>query len=496
MNSWHFPWLELAILFPLLGAGWVSFLRDADRARKWFLVFSGSALLWVLLAWHGFATEPGALAVESGSFLSGLLGPGFFQMDVLNAPLLALTALLYVLTAFSKTRTSVRRFSFAWTLGAMSVTLAMLGCQKPWGVITFLAIGVLPPLVELRARHKPTGVFITHMAVFLGLLILGWTGVEACGATGPYPWWVVLPIAVAILIRSGIAPFHCWITDLFEHSTFGTALLFITPMSGAYAAVRLLFPIAPEWILSGVGVSALVTALYAAGMALAQHEVRRFFCYLFLSHSALVLVGMDTDEAIGLTGGLCVWLSVALALAGFGQTLRALEARHGRLSLKSYHGLYEHTPALAVCFLLTGLASVGFPGTIGFLGTELLVDGAVEAYPYVGVAVVLVAALNGIAVVKAYFLLFTGTKRVSAVPLGIGARERLAVLTFAVLILVGGLFPQSGVESRHQAAEELLKERELRTSLQNEARSRPVRWFADPDLEAVNEAPPHDDDVQ
>ena len=37
---------------------------------------------------------------------------------------------------------------------------------------------------------------------------------------------------------------------------------------------------------------------------------------------------------------------------------------------------------------LTGLACVGFPGTLGFISSELLVDSAVEASPYVGVAVV------------------------------------------------------------------------------------------------------------
>ncbi len=31
--------------------------------------------------------------------------------------------------------------------------------------------------------------------------------------------------------------------------------------------------------------------------------------------------------------------------------IRALEARFGRLSLTEYHGLYDHSPALAVCFL-------------------------------------------------------------------------------------------------------------------------------------------------
>jgi NADH-quinone oxidoreductase subunit M len=54
-------------------------------------------------------------------------------------------------------------------------------------------------------------------------------------------------------------------------------------------------------------------------------------------------------------------------------TLRALEAHFGRLSLAEFHGLYEQVPALAVCFVMTGLASVGFRGTLGFVSAELLV---------------------------------------------------------------------------------------------------------------------------
>src|SRR5690606_16988009 len=163
---------------------------------------------------------------------------------------------------------------------------------------------------------------------------------------------------------------------------------------------------------------------------------------------------------IGLTGALCVWLSAALSLAGFGLTLRALEARHGRLSLTGFHGIYEHTPLLAVCFFITGMASVGFPGTFGFLGMEMLVDGAFQALPYTGIAVVATGALNGIAVVQAYFKLFTGSRHVTAVPLQVGLRERLAVITLAALIFGGALYPQPGVTSRHHAAEQLLSGRE------------------------------------
>ena len=131
------------------------------------------------------------------------------------------------------------------------------------------------------------------------------------------------------------------------------------------------------------------------------------------------------------------------------------------MSLVKYQGLYGHSPTLAVCFMLTGLASViGFPATIGFISTELLVDSAVEVSALVCVAVLTATALNGIAVVRAYLLLFTGARHVSAVSLEIGLRERIALLTLAALILGGGLFPQPGVSSRYQAAEQILDRRE------------------------------------
>ena len=104
-------------------------------------------------------------------------------------------------------------------------------------------------------------------------------------------------------------------------------------------------------------------------------------------------------------------------MAGFGLTLRRVEARTGRLSLDKFHGLYEHTPGLAALFLITGLASIGFPGTVGFIGAELLVDGAVQVYPLVGIAVVVAAALNGLAVLHVYFRVFTGTRHFASIDL-------------------------------------------------------------------------------
>jgi NADH-quinone oxidoreductase subunit M len=70
--------------------------------------------------------------------------------------------------------------------------------------------------------------------------------------------------------------------------------------------------------------------------------------------------------------------------------------------------------------------------------------------------------------VKVYFLLFTGTRHVSTVPLRIGRRERIAVLILAALILGGGLFPQPAVLSRQDAATHIIENR-IPDSLANRA---------------------------
>jgi NADH-quinone oxidoreductase subunit M len=459
MIELHLPWLELAIALPALGALLLIGLRDPELAQRRTLIFSGLALACSVGAWLDFGSLHTFEAHDRWSLCSQCFESEFFVIDELSAPLLPMAALISFVTALATLRTKVRRYPFAGSLVSETILLATLSCRNPWGIVALLAAGVLPPLWELRSRGKPMRVFAIHMSLFVVMLTAGWQLVEQTPA-GTAPSNLALGLLIgAVLLRSGIVPLHCWITDLFEHASFGTALLFVTPMVGVYAAVRLLLPIAPEWALRSIALISLFTAVYAAGMALVQKDGRRFFCYLFLSHSSLVLVGLEIATPIGLTGALCLWISVGLALTGFGLTLRSIEARTGRVSLTEFHGLYEHTPALAAFFLITGLASIGFPGTIGFVGAELLLEGAVDVYPWVGLLVVLASALNGIAVLQAYFRVFTGKRYFPTISLQSRLPERIAVLALAALILGGGVFPQPGLSSRYHAASKLIEAR-------------------------------------
>lgn len=475
MRELQLPWLELAILIPFLGMLAVLFVRDPEAAWRRTLVLCSLTFVCAVGAWLDFHNLHTFEAHDHWNLISPWLGDNVVVIDELSAPLLPLAALLFLLTVVSTLRTKVRRVPFAWLLFSEALLLAMLSCREPWAVIVLLALQAVPPFFELRARGRSTRVFALHMGLFIALLAGGWALIDAEGPKSEHSIWAISMLIGAILIRSGSVPVHCWMTDLFENATLATSLLYVTPMAGAYAAVRLVLPISPDWALRSIAIISIVTAVYAAGMALVQREARRFFAYLFLSNSSLVLVGLEVATPIGLTGGLCVWLSVGMSLAGFGLTLRALESRTGLMSLETYHGLYDHMPSLAAFFLLTGLASIGFPGTVGFVGTELLVEGAVGVYPLVGMFVVLAGALNGIAVLHAYFRLFTGTEHRASISLHARWPEKIAVLSLSVLIIGGGMWPQPGVASRYHAAKEIISRREV-TPLQPQAASR-----ADPD---------------
>ncbi|MEQ9407584.1 MAG: proton-conducting transporter membrane subunit [Fuerstiella sp.] len=463
MSELHLPWLELSVVIPLGGAVCLAGVRNSDHRRRFSIVICLLTMICAAGEWIDFATLHSFEAHGHWSILQSLFHREAFVVDELSAPLLPLAAFIYLATVMTTLRTKVNRFSFGWTLFSEAVLLATLSSRDPWIIVALLSVATIPPWVELRARGQCTRVYTTHMGGFVALLWLGQFLVPADASASNVPILAGTLLTAAALLRSGVVPVHCWMTDLFEKATFGTALLFVTPMTGAYAVMRLVLPIAPDWALQSIAIVSLLTAVYASGMALVQHEARRFFCYLYLSHASLVLVGLEMATPIGLTGALCVWLSVGISLLGFGLTLRSVEARTGRLSLDGFHGLYEHTPILAGLFLLTGLASIGFPGTLGFVGTELLVEGAVDVYPLVGLAVVVAAAMNGIAVVLAYFKVFTGTRRSTSISLRCRPSERVVILIITVLIIGGGLWPQPGVTSRYHAAAALMQQRQQKT---------------------------------
>lgn len=453
------PWLEIAVFLPLMSALWVG--RIGSARTQWAIASAVTLAVFVLtlVDWSDFAILKTFEAHDPHSLTQTVFGREFIVVDELNAPLLALASLLFLVVISLTPTSKLDRFPFGLTLMSLSLTLALLSCRSPIAIILFLAAQNALPLIELKQRKQIWQFFALHQFLSLLLILVGWSCIDLSHLNSSLSNIGIVFLVGGLLIRCGSIPTHCWLVDLFDRASMGTALLFVTPMAGAYGLLRMVLPIAPEWLLQVISVISLATALYCAGMGMVQTCTRRFYCYLLLSNSSLMLVGLEALTPIGLTGSLSLWLSIGISLMSLGIVIRAIEGRVGRVSLDRFHGLYRQMPWLAIFFLLALLAGIGFPGTVGFVGVELLVESALHSSSAYAVIVVIAMSLNGIAALRVYFRLFTGTPAPATISLQPKRLEKLVILAFSVLIIVGGLYPQPGVQTRFHAANVLLARR-------------------------------------
>src|SRR5262245_58919111 len=107
----------------------------------------------------------------------------------------------------------MRRFSLSYSLATDSLHLATFGSTAPCQVIGLLAAATVPAYLELVNRGKPTRVYVLHMALFVGLMVVGQASIDPQAGSGGQPLWATIPLLAAIFIRSGSVPGHCWLTD-------------------------------------------------------------------------------------------------------------------------------------------------------------------------------------------------------------------------------------------------------------------------------------------
>lgn len=382
------------------------------------------------------------------------------QTDPLSSWLLPMAAALWLLAVAVTPKSRLDGAGLRLTALATAVTLAAFSTRDPLWLALFwtASSGIFWLSLDATAHARARRV----AALYLGgstLVLLA--GVALLGLSAPASLGERLGLGlvlVAALVRKGIFPFHAWLPEVFDSGRLGPAVQFSAPQIGTYVALVLVVPRAAPAVLSFAATLALITTAYGAALALHQRDARRACGYLFVSQSALVMAGLECTSPVALAGALVLWISSAIAFSGIARCVLVLEARRGRLDLNTYHGGYEHMPLLAVSFLVLGLACTGFPGTLGFIGGELLVDGTTAARPILGFAVVLAGALTGLSVLRMYFSLFCG-RRDHIDALRIRPREGIAFAGIAAFLIGTGIWPGPIVASRLDASDAVIAQR-------------------------------------
>lgn len=373
-------------------------------------------------------------------------------LDALSLTSMTLYIALALITVASLPKQDRNRAQFS-SLGCI-VAGTLLAYAAP-NLPIFAAgwtLTVVPYWVWLKTGPK--------LALAAGVVaLLAGTGLALSG--GPANMAAFAALTLAVMLRKGIFPLHSWVARGLEQSPILPLGLLLNGHLGAYLMVRFGIPLLPEAASAALpllSTLALFTSVYAALLALTETRPRRILAFLSVSQASFLLAGLENRNTEGVTGALVHWFVVAAATTGLYCVYRSLEARFPAVSSPTgFLGLVNSAPRMAAFFALCGLALIGLPGTLGFAAEDLLFHGSLESAPWLGIALPLATALNGITTFRLFATLFLG-RAANATPVFPDAlpRERWALSGIVVFLAVTGIVPSLLVTLRTPVAERIV----------------------------------------
>ncbi|MGC1269847.1 MAG: NADH-quinone oxidoreductase subunit M, partial [Croceibacterium sp.] len=262
--------------------------------------------------------------------------------------------------------------------------------------------------------------------------------------------WLWLAFAASFAVKMPMWPVHTWLPDAHVQApTAGSVILAgVLLKMGGYGFIRFSLPMFPEAsaqfapLIFGLSMAAVViTSL----IALVQHDIKKLIAYSSVAHMAIVTVGLFAFNVQGLEGSMIVMLSHGLVAGALFLCVGVIYDRLHTREISRYGGLAINMPKYSLFFMLFTMASIGLPGTSGFVGEFLSLAGVYQVSSWVAFV-----STTGIILGAAYMLylyrrvIFGEQKNADAAAMpDLSLREWLMLGPIAAAVLWMGVYPES-----------------------------------------------------
>ncbi len=266
-------------------------------------------------------------------------------------------------------------------------------------------------------------------------------------AMAPLLW---LAFFVGFAVKTPMWPFHTWLPYAHvEAPTAGSVILAgVLLKMGGYGLIRINLQMLPQ---ESVNFAPLVMALsiiaiiYTSLVALVQSDLKKLIAYSSVAHMGYVTLGIFTGNVQGLEGAMYVMLSHTLVSGALFLCVGVVYDRLHTREIARYGGLANNMPFFAACFMAFTMASIGLPGTSGFIGEFLSMQGAYIYDSRVAAFAAIGTVLGAAYMLWLYRRVFYGPSLnadAAAMP-DLSFREKAMFLPLIALIIWMGVYPAS-----------------------------------------------------
>ncbi len=272
--------------------------------------------------------------------------------------------------------------------------------------------------------------------------------------SGSIMFWIALTLFIGATGKSAQIPLYVWLPDAMAGPTPVSALIHAATMvtAGVYMVARnsFIYVQAPG-VLSIVAWVGVITALFAATIALVQNDIKKVLAYSTVSQLGYMFVGCGVGAyAAGVSHLMTHAFFKALLFLGAGSIIHAVHHAHEKAGyhgdaqdIRFMGGIRSKMPRTYWTFLVAALAISGVPGLSGFFSKdEIIWLSFANGHPAVGVLALIAAALTAFYMFRLVFLTFFGSWR------GKSDQENhlhespstmtIPLMVLAVLSIVGG----------------------------------------------------------
>jgi NADH-quinone oxidoreductase subunit M len=207
---------------------------------------------------------------------------------------------------------------------------------------------------------------------------------QAAGGFSPkMQFWVFWALFLGFAFKVPMFPFHTWLPDAHvEAPTAGSVILAgVLLKMGTYGFLRFAIPMCPQTVLDPVTVKIMMTLasvaiIYGALVAMMQKDMKKLVAYSSVSHMGYVMLGIFAYNLQGVSGGILQMFNHGIITGALFLIVGLVyERRHSRM-IADFGGLARVMPIYAALFSVFTFASIGLPGTNGFIGEFLILVGA------------------------------------------------------------------------------------------------------------------------
>jgi NAD(P)H-quinone oxidoreductase subunit 4 len=406
--------LSTLILLPVLGAAIVGFLPGnvaAMQVRSVAIAIATAILLFTLwLATQFNLTNSGLQFQEYLPWIPQIGLTYNLGTDGLSFPLLALSSLLNLIVIFSS-RLEVDRLRLKYAL-ILLVNAGVAGAFLSQNLLLFVLFYelVLIPLYLLIAiwggakREYAAMKFLIYTAVSGILVLAAFLGMTWLSNSTSFDYNTIhtqelslttqLILLTVLLVGFGIkiplVPLHTWLPDAYVEASPVVAILLggIVAKLGAYGLVRFGLQLFPEtWTLVAPGLSIIgvVSVMYGALSAIAQKDIKRMVAYSSIGHMGYIVVAAAALTPLSLLGAVSQMVSHGLILAILFYLVGIIETKVGTRDLDILNGLMNPLrglPVVSSLLILSGMASAGIPGLVGFVAEFMVFQGSYSVFPW------------------------------------------------------------------------------------------------------------------